>query len=288
MVQALSRKQTARIPRKNISLNHPIIVLNDIINLSVTEYLQNKLCSHLSMKEINTKLNIRRVIKLNEKYPERSINSCSNNDNNDDCDDDYSNNNNKYHKKRKFDSKTVGTQNVSEDNNDLIKAKDKKNLTYTIDFVGSEMSSLVGNVNRGEYKDIIDKLGATYHPLDSSFHNIDTIPFSSSTPLLESVPSLSSSSFSPSLFHNIGIPVLQLLLIDEKKNTITDDSENVSSLAYLRPVKQNCTYALLVLPSSNPLSNDLDSANSYTNILKSDTKVVLKSTKSLAYVRVND
>ena len=272
LVQAMTRKQTARLPNKNVTFDSPLILLNEIMKDSILSHLYNDLYSNINIS-INDEINY----KSNNATEDITY-----------CQDQNENNDSNDKKKRKFEAQTFDNKNKNEDE------KIKRN--YLIDFTSSQVGP-VGDSKDTEFKNILEKLGVTYHPLDESFISMNQT-FKSSLPipnptsllssaLLSSAPS-SSSSASSSIFPDNGIPVLQVLLIDENKNTTNHNSENLSTLAYLRPVRQSCTYALLVLPTSGPLSSALHPVNSNKNILNPNTKVVLKSTKSLAYIQMDE
>ena len=267
LVQAMTRKQTARLPNKNVTFDSPLISLNDTMKDTILSHLCNDLYFNI---DINDKIN--------------NKSNCATEDITYHQDQNENNSKKNEKKKRKFEAQTFNNINKNEDE------KIKRN--HLINFTSSHVDSM-GDSKDTEFKNILQKLGVTYHPLDESFLSINqtynsSLPISLPTSLLSSAPLSSAPSLSSSMFPDSGIPVLQVLLIDENKNSADHSSDNLSTLAYLRPVRQSCTYALLVLPTSDPLPSALHPVDSNKNILKPNTKVVLKSTKSLAYVQMDE
>ena len=264
----MTRKQTGRLPNKHVTFESPLILLNDSMKDAILLYLYNDLYFNVNnIKEVDNALND--TINITHQQDQKESNNCYD------------------EKKRKFETLSTKNKNENEDEN--------KTRNYLINFTSSKVAPM-GESKDGDFKDILEKLGVSYHPLDESFSSSNktassSFSSSSSLPASSLLLAASSDSSSPaasSIFPDSGIPVLQVLLIDENMNTADHNSENFSSLAYLRPVRQCCTFALLVLPSSDPLSLSLHPVNNNKNILKSNTKVVLKSTKSLAYVQIDE
>ena len=264
----MTRKQTGRLPNKHVTFESPLILLNDSMKDAILSYLYNDLYFNVNnIKEVDNALND--TINITHQQDQKESKSCND------------------EKKRKFETQSTKNKNENED--------EKETRNYLINFTSSKVAPM-GESKDGDFKNILEKLGVSYHPLDESFSGINktassSFSFSSSLPASSLLLAASSDSSSPaasSIFPDSGIPVLQVLLIDENINTADHNSENFSSLAYLRPVRQCCTFALLVLPSSDPLSLSLHPVNNNKNILKSNTKVVLKSTKSLAYVQIDE
>ena len=264
----MTRKQTGRLPNKHVTFESPLILLNDSMKDAILSYLYNDLYFNVNnIKEVDNALDD--TINVTHQQDQKESKSCND------------------EKKRKFETLSTKNKNENEDEN--------KTKNYLINFTSSKVAPMEESKD-GEFKNILEKLGVSYHPLDESFSSSNktassSFSFSSSLPASSLLLAASSDSSSPaasSIFPDSGIPVLQVLLIDENMNTADHNSENFSSLAYLRPVRQCCTFALLVLPSSDPLSLSLHPVNNNKNILKSNTKVVLKSTKSLAYVQIDE